>query len=101
MSFIGHPVTALLISFLIAFRSLGTRLGFTREQVQEIATNSMRPVGMIILLTGAGGVFGRVLVAAGVGGVVLDVMAASNLPVSLFALLVAGLVRGRTGDQTV
>ena len=101
MSFIGHPFTALLISCLIAFRYLGTRLGFTREQVQEIATNSMRPVGMIILLTGAGGVFGRVLVAAGVGEVLLDVMAASNLPVVLFAFLLASVIRVAQGSATV
>ncbi|HLR91231.1 MAG TPA: gluconate:H+ symporter [Balneolaceae bacterium] len=101
MSFIGHPFTALLISCLIAFRYLGTRLGFTREQVQEIATNSMRPVGMIILLTGAGGVFGRVLVAAGVGEVLLDVMAASNLPVVLFAFLLAAVIRVAQGSATV
>lgn len=101
MSFIGHPFTALLISCLIAFRYLGTRLGFTREQVQEIATNSMRPVGMIILLTGAGGVFGRVLVAAGVGEVLLDVMAVSNLPVVLFAFLLASVIRVAQGSATV
>src|SRR5690625_5680596 len=73
----------------------------TREQVQEIATNSMRPVGMIILLTGAGGVFGRVLVAAGVGEVLLDGMAASNLPVVLFDFLLAAVVRGAQGSATV
>lgn len=101
MSFIGHPFTALLISCLIAFRYLGTRLGFTRDQVQEIATNSMRPVGMIILLTGAGGVFGRVLVAAGVGEVLLDVMASSNLPVVLFAFLLAAAIRVAQGSATV
>lgn len=101
MSFIGHPFTALLISCLIAFRYLGTKLGFTREQVQEIATNSMRPVGMIILLTGAGGVFGRVLVAAGVGDVLLDVMASSNLPVVLFAFILATVIRVAQGSATV
>lgn len=101
MGFIGHPFTALLISCLIAFRYLGTKLGFTREQVQEIATNSMRPVGMIILLTGAGGVFGRVLVAAGVGDVLLDVMAASNLPVVLFSFLLATVIRVAQGSATV
>ncbi len=101
MSFIGHPFTALIIASLMAFYFLGTRLGFTRDQVQEVATKSMQPVGMIILLTGAGGVFGRVLVTAGVGDVLVDVMASSNLPVVLFAFLVATVIRVAQGSATV
>lgn len=101
MSFIGHPFTALIIASLMAFYFLGTKLGFTRDQVQEVATKSMQPVGMIILLTGAGGVFGRVLVTAGVGDVLVDVMASSNLPVVLFAFLVATVIRVAQGSATV
>lgn len=101
MSFIGHPFTALIIASLMAFYFLGTRLGFTRDQVQEVATKSMQPVGMIILLTGAGGVFGRVLVTAGVGDVLVDLMATSNLPVVLFAFLVATVIRVAQGSATV
>lgn len=101
MSFIGHPFTALVIAALLAFYFLGTRLGFSRKQVQEVATKSMQPVGMIILLTGAGGVFGRVLVEAGVGEVLVDVMAATNLPVILFAFTVATVIRVAQGSATV
>lgn len=101
MSFIGHPFTALIIASLMAFYFLGTKLGFTRDQVQEVATKSMQPVGMIILLTGAGGVFGKVLVTAGVGEVLVDVMASSNLPVVLFAFIVATVIRVAQGSATV
>lgn len=101
MSFIGHPFTALMISILMAFYFLGTRLGFTREEVQRVATRSMEPVGMIILLTGAGGVFGRVLVSTGVGEVLVDVMSSTNLPVILFAFLVATVIRVAQGSATV
>lgn len=101
MSFIGHPFTALLIAALLAFYFLGTRLGFTRDQVQQVATKSMQPVGMIILLTGAGGVFGRVLVTAGVGDVLVELMAASNLPIVLFAFLVSSAIRVAQGSATV
>lgn len=101
MSFIGHPFTALLISVLLGFYFLGTRLGFTREEVQRVATKSMEPVGMIILLTGAGGVFGRVLVTTGVGEVLVDIMTDTNLPVVLFAFLVATVIRVSQGSATV
>jgi Gnt-I system low-affinity gluconate transporter len=101
MSFIGHPFTALLFAALLAFYFLGTRLGFSADEVQRVATKSMEPVGMIILLTGAGGVFGYVLVATGVGDALVDLMAASNLPIILFAFLIATVVRVSQGSATV
>src|SRR5690625_58914 len=101
LSFIGHPFTALLISSLLAFYFLGTRLGFTRDEIQQIATKSMEPVGMIILLTGAGGVFGRVLIETGVGDVLVDILSSSNLPIVLFAFLISAVLRVSQGSATV
>lgn len=101
MAFVGHPFTALLTSALLSFYLLGTRLGYSREDVQQIATRSMEPVGMIILLTGAGGVFGKVLIATGVGDALATAMTSSNLPVVLFAFLVAAVIRVSQGSATV
>ncbi|WP_041523658.1 GntP family permease [Gilvimarinus agarilyticus] len=101
MAFIGHPFTALLTATLLAFYFLGTRLGFSRDEIQRVATRSMEPVGMIILLTGAGGVFGKVLISAGVGDALVETMTRSNLPVVLFAFLIATVVRVSQGSATV
>lgn len=101
MAFIGHPFNALLLAVLLGFYLLGTRLGFSREEVLQVATRSLRPVGMIILLTGAGGVFGNVLVTTGVGDVIVDIMDASNLPIVLFAFIVATTIRVSQGSATV
>jgi len=97
MAFIGHPFTALLTAALLAFYFLGTRLGFSRDEIQRVATRSMQPVGMIILLTGAGGVFGKVLITAGVGDALVEAMTATNVPVVLFAFLVATIIRVSQG----
>jgi Gnt-I system low-affinity gluconate transporter len=101
MSFLGHPFTALILATLLSFYFLGTRLGFTADEVQRVATKSMEPVGMIILLTGAGGVFGHVLIRTGVGDALVEVMAATNLPLLLFAFLIATVVRVSQGSATV
>lgn len=101
MAFVGHPFTALLVACLLSFYFLGTRMGFSRDEIQRVATRSMEPVGMIILLTGAGGVFGKVLISAGVGDALVNAMAASNLPVVLFAFLIATVVRVSQGSATV
>ena len=57
LGMIGHPFSALIIANLIAWYTLGLRRGFTKDKLLNITTQSMGPAGIIILLTGAGGVF--------------------------------------------
>ncbi len=101
LAFVGHPFTALIAATLLSFYVLGTRLGFSRDDVRKMATKSLEPVGLIILVTGAGGVFGKVLVATGVGAAVADWMATSRLPLVVLAFLIAMVVRVAQGSATV
>lgn len=101
LSFIGHPFTALVLAVLLAFYVLGVRAGYPMGDVQTIATKALEPVGLIILVTGAGGVLGNVLVETGVGDALAEAMAASNLPIVLLAFLIAGVVRVSQGSATV
>ncbi len=101
VGFIGHPFIALILAALLSFYTLGTLRGYTRDEIQRIATRSMEPVGLIILVTGAGGVFGKVLIATGVGEALAGMMAASGLPMVLLAFLIALLVRLSQGSATV
>jgi Gnt-I system low-affinity gluconate transporter len=101
LALLGHPFTALIAATLVSFYALGTRLGFSSEEVRVMATKSLEPVGLIILVTGAGGVFGKVLVASGVGTAVASWMAASRLPLVVLAFLIAAVVRVAQGSATV
>ncbi|MBD2256269.1 gluconate:H+ symporter [Pseudanabaena sp. FACHB-2040] len=101
IAFIGHPFVALTIAALMSFYFLGIRQGFTQREVLQFATKSLEPVGLIILVTGAGGVFGRVLVETGIGEALADLMAASNLPIIVLAFLIATMVRVSQGSATV
>jgi gluconate transporter len=101
LAFVGHPFTALVLAVLLAFYVLGVRGGVPMADVQSIATTALEPVGLIILVTGAGGVLGNVLVETGVGDALAEAMAASNLPVVLLAFLVAVVVRVSQGSATV
>lgn len=101
LGFLGHPFAALLLATMLAFYYLGTRLGFPKEKVIEIATRSLEPAGMIILITGAGGVYKQVLIDSGVGQVLADMMTASPLPPVVLAFIVASLVRVAQGSATV
>jgi Gnt-I system low-affinity gluconate transporter len=101
LAFVGHPFTALTLATLLSFYMLGTRFGFSSDEIRRMATKSLEPVGLIILVTGAGGVFGKVLVATGVGTAVADWMATSRLPLVALAFLIAVVVRVAQGSATV
>ncbi|MBM7602297.1 Gnt-I system low-affinity gluconate transporter [Metabacillus crassostreae] len=101
LTFLGHPFVALTIATILTFVLLGTRRGYSRQEVQDIATKALEPAGIIILVTGAGGVFKQVLIDSGVGQVLGDMMAGSSLPPILLAFLIAAVVRVAQGSATV
>ncbi|MRX72581.1 gluconate transporter [Bacillus lacus] len=101
LAFLGHPFVALTIATLLTFVLLGTRRGYTRDEVQEIATKALEPAGIIILVTGAGGVFKQILIDSGVGDVLGQMMANSALPPIMMAFAIALLVRIAQGSATV
>lgn len=99
--FIGHPIVALLVTTLLCFRLLGTQRGYSREQVQEIAMRALEPAGIVILVTGAGGVLKQVLIDSGVGDVLSNWLSATELPSLLLAFIIAAAVRLMQGSATV
>ncbi|MDT9026011.1 MULTISPECIES: GntP family permease [Rossellomorea] len=101
LTFLGHPFVALTIATLLTFTLLGTRRGYSRQDVQDIATKALEPAGIIILVTGAGGVFKQVLIDSGVGEVLGEMMAGSSLPPIALAFLIAMVVRVAQGSATV
>ena len=100
LGFIGHPFIALLIATLLAI-IMGVRKGFSKEELQKIATKALEPAGIIILITGAGGVFKQILIDSGVGDVLANMMAESTMPPVLLAFAVAAIVRVAQGSATV
>ncbi|GAB4376659.1 MAG: gluconate:H+ symporter [Elainellaceae cyanobacterium] len=101
LAFIGHPFVALIIATLLSFYFLGVRQGYPMREVLKFATRSLEPVGLIILVTGAGGVFGRVLVETGIGDALAEVAAQTALPIIVIAFLIATVVRVSQGSATV
>lgn len=99
--FLGHPIIALIISTLIAIYMLGTRRGVSRDKLMELSTAALAPAGIIILVTGAGGVFKQMLGDSGVGRTLADLLASSNFSPILLAYLFAVIVRVTQGSATV
>ncbi|MEN1967849.1 gluconate:H+ symporter [Lentibacillus sp. N15] len=100
-TFLGHPFVALTIATLLTFYFLGVKRGYSRDDVQDMATKALEPAGIIILVTGAGGVFKQVLIDSGVGDVIGNMMVGSALPPILLAFLITAFVRVAQGSATV
>lgn len=101
LMFIGNPIIALLLTTLLTFWVFGHNRGYTADQLQKIATKALEPAGIIILITGAGGVFGKVLVESGVGKILADAMQDMNMPLVLFGFTTAAIMRISQGSGTV
>jgi Gnt-I system low-affinity gluconate transporter len=98
---IGHPFSALIIANLVAWYVLGIKRGVNNTALLKITTKSMAPAGIIILLTGAGGVFKQMLVNTKTGEMLANYFAEQGVSILLFAFLAAVLVRILQGSSTV
>jgi len=101
LKMIGHPFTALILANLIAWYLLGIKKGIKKEQLLKITTKSLAPAGIIILLTGAGGVFKQILINTGTGTMLANYFAGAGLSLLLFAFISAAVVRILQGSATV
>ena len=101
MQMIGHPFSALILANLIAMYLLGIRRQVSKEALLEMTTKSMGPAGIIILLTGAGGVFKQMLVNTGTGEMLANYFAQEGVSIIVFAFLAAAIVRILQGSATV
>lgn len=61
----------------------------------------MRPAGIIILLTGAGGVFKQMLVNTGTGEMIANYFSNAGVSILLFSFIAAALIRILQGSATV
>lgn len=101
LQMIGHPFSALILANLIAWYVLGVARGVTNTKLLNITTKSMGPAGLIILLTGAGGVFKQMLVNTKTGEMLANYFAEQGVSILVFAFLAAVLVRILQGSSTV
>lgn len=101
VQFIGHPFSALAIATLIAAYFLGYRKGFTGQQVLEFSDKALAPAGLIILVTGAGGVFKEILIDSGVGTALAETIMAYQVTPVVLAYIIAVVVRVTQGSATV
>ncbi|WP_168915181.1 GntP family permease [Microcella flavibacter] len=98
---IGETPIALLITVLVAIALLGWKPKKQRSLIETITDSALGPVCAIILITGAGGMFGGVLRATGIGNAIADSLDAIGLPIIVAGFVIAAIVRVAQGSATV
>jgi GntP family gluconate:H+ symporter len=100
LQLLGNTPIALLITLLVAIVVLGTH-GRSMAQTTEILDKALGPICSIILITGAGGMFGFVLRTSGIGEALTSSLSDVGLPLLLQAFLIATALRVAQGSATV
>jgi GntP family gluconate:H+ symporter len=98
--FIGQTPVALLIALLVATYTLAVR-HHSRAEVEDLLNDALGPICAIILITGAGGMFGGVLRYSGIGSALSDSLADLGLPLIVSAFVIATILRVAQGSATV
>ncbi|MBV2356497.1 GntP family permease [Streptomyces sp. J2-1] len=101
LEFLGNPFVALTLALVLAYWLLGIRRGWSRKSLETVSTSSLKPVGNILLVVGAGGVFGAVLKASGVAQALSDTFHGVGLPVIVLSYLISLVLRVAQGSATV
>ncbi|MGH3654866.1 GntP family transporter [Glutamicibacter sp.] len=101
LGFVGSPAVALLVTVLVAYYLLGVRSGWSSEQTGKVMDSALAPAAIVILVTGAGGVFGKVLTESGIGTVLAQSLSSAGLPIIVMAFILAAILRASQGSATV
>ncbi len=97
---VGNTPVALLITLLVAILVLGRR-GRTYEETTSVLDSALGPICSIILITGAGGMFGGVLYISGIGEALTTSLEDIGMPVLAQAFVIATALRVAQGSATV
>ena len=99
ISFIGEPFIALLIGVILSLL-LPKKLEKEMLSTSGWIGKSLSDAASIILITGAGGIFGKVLQNSGIASVLGDTLAGLNLSIFL-PFILAAAIKTAQGSSTV
>jgi GntP family gluconate:H+ symporter len=98
---LGETPVALLITVVVSMWLLGWGMGKAGTLVEKVADSALGPIASVVLVTGAGGMFGGVLRVTGIGDAIADSLNSIGMPVIVAAFLISLIVRIAQGSATV
>jgi len=96
---LGNTPIALLITLFFSLAIFAKDYGMAK--LEKLSNDSLAPICTVILVTGAGGMFGGVLRASGIGTALADVLSEIGMPVIIAAFVISACLRVAQGSATV
>lgn len=96
---LGKTPVALLITLVVSIVLLKDQRSY--EQIEKICDNALGPICAIVLVTGAGGMFGGVLRASGIGDQLAAMLSDTGMPIIVAAFIISTALRVAQGSATV
>ena len=98
LTFLGDKNVAMTIGVL--YGAFLSRPHLDRS-ITEIMNDGADKIGLVLLITGAGGAYGGVLKACGIANVITDGLQGLHMPVLVMCFAIAQVLRIATGSTTV
>lgn len=98
VKFLGDKNVAMLIGVIYA--ALISKPYITRS-ISDIMNDAADQIGLILLITGAGGAFGKVLQATGIADYIASSLSQFSIPILLLCFLISQIIRCAQGSTTV
>ncbi|MGF7011016.1 GntP family gluconate:H+ symporter [Lachnospiraceae bacterium PF1-22] len=98
ISFIGNKNFAMMCGVIYA--ALISRK-YIEKTATDVMTEAADQVGLILLITGAGGAFGKILQATGIADYVAGSLSQFSIPILVLCFLIAQIIRCAQGSTTV
>ena len=97
--FLGNPVIALLVGMLFGMWLLACN-GGKKGDISKVLEEAIVKAGPILIITGAGGMFGAIIKETGVGGALGEVLGNASVGL-LVPFIIAALLKTAQGSSTV
>ena len=98
LAFLGDKNVAMTIGVL--YGAFISRPHLNRS-ITEIMNDGADKIGLVLLITGAGGAYGGVLKACGIANVITDGLQGFHMPILVMCFVIAQVLRIATGSTTV
>lgn len=101
LTIISNPVTALIISLLIAIWKLMTVKHLRISSIAPLLSQSIKTIAVVLLINGAAGCLKQVLVDSKVTDEIVQITSGMNISPILISFFVAAILRISLGSATI
>lgn len=99
LTVLGQTPVALLITLMVCLAVFGR--DFSMKVLESFCDKALGPVCSVVLVTGAGGMFGGILRRSGIGDALASTLSDLGIPVICAAFIIAACLRVAQGSATV